>query len=302
MQTLVFGVPLPASKRTSRPGWSAEWVKRREAAGSSRAQSWGSASFATTSAATSIAAALSPRSTRWRVGSFPRCRRGPYRRWSCRTTRRVRRRCAWWRLDGGTQSEATLFDVGRYEVRPDHVAARRPSRALVYGGKVRPIMIYLDRVKLQSPRPFAAGRPEGRRRIQRLPAGRQRQVRHHRLRDRQQLDVRRGRSDERDPPAQSARQRCVPAGRGDPRRMRTSSRPTSCESTANGRCIFRYSASLLGTLDVVDTLKATLDTITARLTRPGIDLKIVLDQSVYVRHSIQSLVEEGVLGAVLCSW
>ena len=37
------------------------------------------------------------------------------------------------------------------------------------------------------------------------------------------------------------------------------------------------------------------------MTRPGIDLKVVMDQSVYVRHSIESLVEEGVLGAVLCS-
>ena len=55
------------------------------------------------------------------------------------------------------------------------------------------------------------------------------------------------------------------------------------------------------TLTVVDTLKGALETMEARLTRPGIDLKVVLDQSVYVRHSIQSLVEEGVLGAVLCS-
>ena len=39
----------------------------------------------------------------------------------------------------------------------------------------------------------------------------------------------------------------------------------------------------------------------SRLTRPGIDLKVVMDQSVYVRHSIESLIEEGVLGAVLCS-
>ncbi|MGH7138243.1 MAG: efflux RND transporter permease subunit, partial [Pirellulales bacterium] len=31
------------------------------------------------------------------------------------------------------------------------------------------------------------------------------------------------------------------------------------------------------------------------------DLKVVMDQSVYVRHSIWSLVEEGLLGAVLCS-
>ena len=44
-----------------------------------------------------------------------------------------------------------------------------------------------------------------------------------------------------------------------------------------------------------------LETMKARLTRPGIDLKVVMDQSVYVRQSIESLVEEGVLGAVLCS-
>ena len=39
----------------------------------------------------------------------------------------------------------------------------------------------------------------------------------------------------------------------------------------------------------------------SRLTRTGIDLKLVMDQSVYVRQSIESLVEEGVLGALLCS-
>ena len=39
----------------------------------------------------------------------------------------------------------------------------------------------------------------------------------------------------------------------------------------------------------------------ARLSQPGIDLKLVMDQSVYVRQSIASLVQEGLLGAVLCS-
>ena len=52
---------------------------------------------------------------------------------------------------------------------------------------------------------------------------------------------------------------------------------------------------------MVDTLEGGIENIKARLTRPGIDLKVVMDQSVYVRHSIESLVEEGVLGAVLCS-
>jgi multidrug efflux pump subunit AcrB len=39
----------------------------------------------------------------------------------------------------------------------------------------------------------------------------------------------------------------------------------------------------------------------ARLSRPGIDLALVMDQSIYVKRSIEALVEEGVLGAVLCS-
>src|SRR5262249_20397588 len=63
--------------------------------------------------------------------------------------------------------------------------------------------------------------------------------------------------------------------------------------------VFRQLGS--STLQVVDTLRGAIDRITARLTRPGIDLKVVMDQSVYVRHAIESLVEEGVLGAVLCS-
>ena len=48
-------------------------------------------------------------------------------------------------------------------------------------------------------------------------------------------------------------------------------------------------------------MKGSLETMKSRLTRTGIDLQIVMDQSIYVRRSIESLVEEGVLGAVLCS-
>src|SRR5206468_2887873 len=55
------------------------------------------------------------------------------------------------------------------------------------------------------------------------------------------------------------------------------------------------------TLAVVDTLKGQVRDMTERLTRGGIALEVVMDQSVYVRRSIESLIEEGVLGAVLCS-
>ena len=52
---------------------------------------------------------------------------------------------------------------------------------------------------------------------------------------------------------------------------------------------------------VVDSVKRHLDDFTTRLTRDGINLKLVMDQSVFVRQAISSLVQEGVLGAVLCS-
>src|SRR3954469_12121844 len=55
-------------------------------------------------------------------------------------------------LDSPSQNEATLFDVGRYEVRPQIMSQPGAIAPLVYGGKVRAIMMYLDRVKLQARR------------------------------------------------------------------------------------------------------------------------------------------------------
>ena len=55
------------------------------------------------------------------------------------------------------------------------------------------------------------------------------------------------------------------------------------------------------TLGVVSGLSARLKDFEGRLTRSGINLKLVMDQSVYVRGSIAALVQEGVLGAILCS-
>ena len=62
-----------------------------------------------------------------------------------------------------------------------------------------------------------------------------------------------------------------------------------------------YRQAGASTLDVVGSLKEQLPDIKSRLTYDDIDLKLVMDQSVYVRNSIVSLLEEGVLGAILCS-
>src|SRR5205823_13758300 len=62
-----------------------------------------------------------------------------------------------------------------------------------------------------------------------------------------------------------------------------------------------YRQAGYSTLGVVDTLRKNLPDMKDRLTTPDVDLKIVMDQSVYVRKAIESLAEEGVLGAILCS-
>jgi multidrug efflux pump subunit AcrB len=64
--------------------------------------------------------------------------------------------------------------------------------------------------------------------------------------------------------------------------------------------IFRQVGS--STLTVVDRLKEEAPLIEPRLTHaPEINLRVVMDQSIYVRQSIKALVQEGVLGAILCS-
>jgi multidrug efflux pump subunit AcrB len=63
--------------------------------------------------------------------------------------------------------------------------------------------------------------------------------------------------------------------------------------------VFRQLGS--STLSVVDNLKAEAPKMEPKLTRPDINLKVVMDQSVYVRQSIKALVQEGLSGAVLCS-
>src|SRR5712691_34822 len=54
------------------------------------------------------------------------------------------------------------------------------------------------------------------------------------------------------------------------------------------------------TIEVVDGLKDTLGSIKARIP-PGVDLRVIFDQSVYVRRSLSSLEKEMILGAVLAA-
>ncbi len=204
-------------------------------------------------------------------------------------------------LDSATQGEATLFDVGRYEVRPQIMSQPGAIAPLVYGGKVRAVMMYLDRVKLQARHlsPMDVMNAVDEYNVF-LPTGSAKfGTTDYAIDSNSMFDV-------------VGRMADIPLRNehGNAAFLRDVATPKDANFIqtnvvrVNGKRqvyvpVFRQLGS--STLDVVQTLRGAIDKIQARLTRPGIDLKLVLDQSVYVRHSITSLVQEGVLGAVLCS-
>src|SRR5580693_8596133 len=204
-------------------------------------------------------------------------------------------------LDSDTQGEATLFDVGRYEVRPQIMSQPGAIAPLVYGGKVRAVMMYLDRVKLQARHlsPMDVMRAVDEYNVF-LPTGSAKFGTTDYAIDSNSMFDAVGRME--DIPLRNEH--------GNAAFLRDVATPKDANFIqtnvvrVNGKRqvyvpVFRQLGS--STLDVVNNLKGAIDKIQTRLTRPGIDLKVVLDQSVYVRHSIESLVEEGVLGAILCS-
>src|SRR5262249_30865438 len=52
----------------------------------------------------------------------------------------------------GSQDESILYDVGRYEVRNMIMSINGAISPVVYGGKIRAVMAYLDRQKLEARR------------------------------------------------------------------------------------------------------------------------------------------------------
>ncbi|MFI5456670.1 MAG: efflux RND transporter permease subunit [Isosphaerales bacterium] len=204
-------------------------------------------------------------------------------------------------LDSATQSEAALFDVGRYEIRPQIMSQPGAIAPLVYGGKVRAIMMYLDRVKLQARHlsPLDVMKAVDDYNVF-LPAGSAKfGTTDYAIDSNSMFDL-------------VERMEDIPLRNehGNAAFLRDVATPKDASFIqtnvvrVNGKRqvyipVFRQLGA--STLQVVGTLKGALETMKSRLTRPGIDLKVVMDQSVYVRRSIESLVEEGVLGAVLCS-
>ncbi|MBV8075168.1 MAG: efflux RND transporter permease subunit, partial [Planctomycetaceae bacterium] len=204
-------------------------------------------------------------------------------------------------LDSKTQSESILYDVGRYEVRNMIMAINGAVAPVVYGGKIRAVMAYLDRQRMQARglSPVDVMNAIDNYNLF-LPTG----------------DAKFGTMDYA--LDSNSMFNVVSEMGGIPLRtelgntafLRDVATPQDASFIqtnvvrVNGRRqvyipVFRQLGA--STLAVVGSLKSQIGDMTQRLTRGGIDLKVVMDQSIYVRQSIRSLIEEGVLGAVLCS-
>ncbi|HEX4608835.1 MAG TPA: efflux RND transporter permease subunit, partial [Urbifossiella sp.] len=205
-------------------------------------------------------------------------------------------------LNSGTQSEAKLYDCGRYEVRNFIMASPGANAPVVYGGRLRTILALLDRDKMQARglSPVDVMTALDRYNIF-LPAG----------------DAKFGWTDyaldsnsmyelvERmgDIPVKTdatgrtifLRDVAVPKD--------TALMQTNVVRVDGRRQVYIpvYRQQGASTLGVVGNLRANLPDMKARLTTPDVDLKLVMDQSIYVQSAIHSLAEEGILGAVLCS-
>jgi multidrug efflux pump subunit AcrB len=204
-------------------------------------------------------------------------------------------------LDSKTQSESTLYDVSRYEVRNMVMAIPGAVAPVVFGGKVRTVLAYLDRQKMQARHLSLTDVMNALDRYNLfMPTG----------------DAKFGETDYAID--SNSMFNVIDEMKGIPLRTEPGNamflgdvgtpRDTSFIQTnivrVNGRrqvYIPVYRQLGASTLSVVDELKKEAPEMEPRLTRGGINLKVVMDQSVYVRQSIKALVQEGVLGALLCS-
>jgi multidrug efflux pump subunit AcrB len=202
---------------------------------------------------------------------------------------------------GGKEPESILYDVGRYEVRNYVMAVPGAVAPVVYGGKVRAVMIYMNREQMQSQNlsPHDLLRAIEKANVF-LPTG----------------SVKIGDTDYQygsnaliedivrmgDIPIKSENGKVVFL------KAVATPKDSSLIQTnvvrVNGQrqvYIPVYRQQGASTLSVVNRLRDSIQDTQSKLSHSDIDLKVVMDQSVYVQHAIASLAEEGVLGAILCS-
>lgn len=204
-------------------------------------------------------------------------------------------------LDSKTEPEQVLYDVGRYEVRNMIMNIPGAIAPVVYGGKIRAIMLYLDRMKMQARRlaPTDVMQAMDNYNVF-LPTG---SVKlgdfDYAINSNSMFDYVKQMED-------------IPLRNehGNASFLSDVAEPSDASFIqtnivrVNGRrqvYVPVYRQLGASTLNVVDTLKKSIPEMQARLSKSDVGLTVVMDQSVYVRSSISALVQEGMLGAALCS-
>ncbi len=203
--------------------------------------------------------------------------------------------------DDPANDESVLYDVGRYEVRNHIMGVSGAVAPVVFGGKIRTVLMYLDRNQVQSRNmsPMDV--------MQSLDASNVFFP---------SADAKFGTTDYVID-SNSMYQKIEDMGdiplryeSGRTLYMKDVATPadayyiqTNIVRIEDKKEVYIPVYRQLGasTLGVVTNLAGKLREFEGRLTRSGINLKLIMDQSVYVRQSIMALVQEGVLGAILCS-
>ncbi len=202
---------------------------------------------------------------------------------------------------GGKESEAMMYDVGRYEVRNFIMESKGAAAPVVYGGKLRAVLAYIDRQALQSRNlsPVDVMRALDDYNIF-LPTGDAKFGDTDYAIDSNSMYAlveKMGEIPLRTEPGNATYLRDVATPR-DSALIQTNIVRVNGERQVYIP-VFRQIGS--STLEVVDNLKELLPDMQSRLSRSDVKLAVAMDQSVYVRQSIASLIQEGILGAVLCS-
>jgi len=204
-------------------------------------------------------------------------------------------------LNSKKETEQVLYDVGRYEVRNMLMSIPGAIAPVVYGGKIRAVMLYLDRIKMQSRHlaptdvmkamdNYNLFLPTGSVKIGDQDYAVESNSMFDLVKQMEEIPLRNNYA--------------VPSFLKDVAEPHDSSFIQTNVVRVDGRrqvYVPVYKQRGASTLAVVEKIKKDLPEMQSRLSRPDVNLELVMDQSVYVRSSIAALAQEGVLGAILCS-
>jgi multidrug efflux pump subunit AcrB len=206
-------------------------------------------------------------------------------------------------LNSRTQDETTLYDTARLQVRMMIMSSRGANAPVAYGGRLRTILAYLDRDQMQARNLSPVDVMDALDKFNVfLPAGDAKFGWQDYALDSNSMYELVNRMGEI--PIKSDAKTGKMVYLRDVAKPRDASLVQTNIVRVDGRrqvYIPVYRQQGASTLSVVNTLRKNLPDMKDRLTTPDVDLKLVMDQSVYVESAIESLAEEGILGAVLCS-